>query len=116
MPRILNVRVRKLGGSSTRARPIKHAKKVMNEAFPKKASRRRLKGTALQEMPHLRRTKKLKIYSHRYGPDVVLVSVWIVMSNECRRKGNQVLCCGFFGHSNRGENLVTGNDGSADVS
>ena len=79
-----------------------------------KASRRRLKGTALQEMLHLRRTKNLQIYSHRYAPDVVLVSVWIVMSNEWRRKGNQVLCCGFFGHSNQGNNLVTGNDGVAD--
>jgi hypothetical protein len=81
-----------------------------------KASRRRLKGTALQEMLHLRRTKNLQIYSHRYAPDVVLVSVWIVMSNEWRRKGNQVLCCGFFGHSNRGENLVTGNDRIPDIS
>ena len=25
-----------------------------------------------------------------------------------------MLCCGFFGHSNQGNNLVTGNDGVAD--
>jgi hypothetical protein len=34
------------------------------------------------------------------------------MSNEWRRKGNQVVCCGFFGHANRGNKVVTGNEGA----
>jgi hypothetical protein len=109
----MNVRVHKPGGSHARDRSTKHAEKLWMRPS-RKASRRRLKGTALQEMLHLRRTKNLKIYSHRYGPDVVFVSVWIVMSNEWRRKRNQVLCCGFFGHSNLANNVVTGNDGVSD--
>ena len=54
---LLNVMDSQAWGIRTRARFTKHVKKAMDEAFLRKASRRRLKGTALQEMPHLRRTK-----------------------------------------------------------
>jgi hypothetical protein len=48
--------VHKPGESHARDRFTKHAKKLWMRPS-RKASRRRLKGTALQEMLHLRRTK-----------------------------------------------------------
>jgi hypothetical protein len=68
----MNVRVLKLGRIRTGARSAEHYHKAMKPS--RKAIRRRLKATALQEMPHLRSTKNEKLLPS-VCPDVV--------PNEC---------------------------------